>query len=187
VPLAILDNGMAVTLPMFYHNPKENGQLSNEELMPYIERYLRELNEEYRLMETGVEQHFAVDCAAADLCLTLGNHLSHKGYDVWKYTKKDLNQTTDIVNNAFARNILYVIDYGGYYNYHRNRFIEGTSQLVIDLELMTWDEKNEKFDDSIPNDCCDAFRYAVCTFYNNPNNIWETPNPELRFKENIND
>ena len=27
VPLAILDNGMAVTLPMFYHNPKINGQI----------------------------------------------------------------------------------------------------------------------------------------------------------------
>ena len=187
VPLAILDNGMAVTLPMFYHNPKINGQLSNEELMPYIERYLKELNENYRLKETGVEQHFSVDCAAADLCLTLGNHLSHKGYDVWKYTKKDLNQTTDIVNNAFARNILYVLDYDGYYNYHRNQFIEGTSQLVIDLELMTWNEKNEKFDDTIPNDCADAFRYAVCTYYNNPNNIWETPNPELRFKEKENE
>ena len=178
---------MAVTLPMFYHNPKINGQLSNEELMPYIERYLSELNETYKLKETGVSQHFAVDCAAADLCLTLGNHLAHKGYDVWKYTKKDLNQTTDIVNNAFARNILYVIDYGGYYNYHRNMFIEGTSQLVIDLELMTWNEKNEKFDDTVPNDCADAFRYAVCTYFNNPNNIWETPNPELRFKENRNE
>ena len=96
---------------MFYHNPKVNGQLSNEELMPYIETYLRELNETYSLKETGVQQHFAVDCAAADLCLTLGNHLGHKGYDVWKYTKKDLNQTTDIVNNAFARNILFVLDY----------------------------------------------------------------------------
>lgn len=184
VPLAILDNGMAVTLPMFYHNPKENGQLSNEELMPYIEQYLKELNQNYRLVETGVEQHFAVDCAAADLCLTLGNHLANKGYDVWKYTKKDLNQTTDVVNNAFARNILFVLDYGGYYNYHRKRFIEGTSQLVIDLELMVWDEKNEKFDDTVPNDCADAFRYAVNTYFNNPNNIWETPNPELRFKEN---
>lgn len=181
VPLAILDNGMAVTLPMFYHNPKINGQLSNEQLMPYILEYLEELNRNYRLFETGVEQHFAVDCAAADLCLTLGNHLGHKGYDVWKYTKKDLNQTTDIVNNAFARNILFVLDYGGYYNYHRKQFIEGTSQLVIDLELMVWNEKNEKFDDTVPNDCADAFRYAVCTYFNNPNNIWETPNPELRF------
>lgn len=181
VPLAILSNGMAFTLPIFYHSPKINGQLSNEQLMPYIKRYLDELNRQYHLFETGVEQHFAVDAAAADLCLTLGLHLSPR-YDVWKYTKKDLNQTTDVVNNAFARNILFIGDYGGYYNYFRDTFIEGVNQLVVDLELMTWDEKNGGFDDEIPNDCADAFRYAVNTYYNNPNNIWDTPNPELRFK-----
>lgn len=182
VPLAILDNGMAITLPMFYHNPKINGQLSNEQLLPMIERYLSELNRTYHLRDTGVEFYFSVDAAAADLRLTLSNHLSPKGYEVWKFAKKDLNLTTDEVNNAFARNILYIGDYGGYYNYVRNTFVEGLSQLVIDLELMTWDDKNSGFDDDIPNDCADAFRYAVCTYFNNPNNIWDTPNPELRYE-----
>lgn len=180
VPLAILSNGMAFCLPIFYHNPKINGQLANEQLMPLIQTYLDDLNREYRLFETGVDQHFTVDAAAADLCLTLGNHLGRR-YDVWKFSKKDLNQTTDVVNNAFARNILFIGDYGGYYNYSRREFIKGTSQLVTDLELMVWDDKNNGFDDSIPNDCADAFRYAVNTYYNNPNNIWDTPNPELRF------
>ena len=182
IPLAILSNGMAITLPMFYHNPKINGQLANEQLTPYIEQYLEDLDREYHLSATGVSKHFTVDAAAADLRMTLGIHLEPKGYDVWKFSKKDLNLTTDVVNNAFARNILYIGDYGGYYNYSRREFIQGTSQLVVDLELMTWNEKDNGFNDEIPNDCADAFRYAVCTYYNNPENIWETPNPELRFK-----
>lgn len=181
IPLAILDNGMGITLPIFYHSPKVNGQLSNEQLMPEILKYLNDLNAAYRLRETNVAFHFAVDAAAADLCLTLGSHLSSRGYDVWKFAKKDLNATTDVVNNAFARNILFIGDYGGYYNYHKNQFVSGNNQLVTDLELMTWDEKNGGFDDTIPNDCADAFRYAVCTYFNNPYNIWGTPNPDLRF------
>jgi hypothetical protein len=66
-------------------------------------------------------------------------------------------------------------------------FIEGENQLVIDLELMTWDKNNEKYDPSVPNDCADAFRYAVNTFYANPENIWETPSQNHRFKEIANE
>ena len=84
-------------------------------------------------------------------------------------------QTTDTVNNAFAHGALSIMDFGGYYNYIKNQFIQGENQLVIDLELMIWDKNNEKYDSSVPNDCADAFRYAVCTYYNNPDNLWETP------------
>ena len=38
IPLAIMSNGQAVTLEMFYHNPKVNGQLANEQLVPLIMR-----------------------------------------------------------------------------------------------------------------------------------------------------
>ena len=186
IPLAIMSNGQAVTLEMFYHNPKINGQLSNEQLIPLIMKYLDDLEREYRLRESGAEFYTVVDCAAADLCLSLAYHLPD-WYNVRKYTKKDIMQTTDVVNNAFARGVICILNFKGYYNYYRNRFEEGENQLVVDLELMTWDEKNEKFDDSIPNDCADAFRYAVNTFYANPENIWETPSPNERFKEIANE
>ena len=52
---------------------------------------------------------------------------------------------------------------------------------------MTWDKNNEKYDPSVPNDCADAFRYAVNTFYANPENIWETPSQNHRFKEIANE
>lgn len=181
VPVAIMDNGQAVVLQMFYHNPKVNGQLSNEQLMPKILQYFQDLETEYHFLRNGTEFFTVVDCAAADLCLTLGYHLPDY-YNVRKFTKKDILQTTDIVNNAFARNAICILNFGGYYNYIRNSFTNADNQLVVDLELMTWDEKNnQKYEASVPNDCADAFRYAVCTYYNNPDNLWETPNEQRRF------
>jgi PBSX family phage terminase large subunit len=182
IPLAIMENGQAVTLEMFYHNPKENGQLSNEQLMPLIQQYFSDLEKTYKFRERGTKFYTSVDCAAADLKLTLEYHLPDY-YNVDKFTHKDIMQTTDIVNNAFARGVLCILNFNGYYNYHRKSFIEGKNQLVTDLELMTWDKNNEKYDSSVPNDCADAFRYAVCTYFANPANIWETPDTNIRYKE----
>lgn len=180
VPLAIMENGQAVRLQMFYHDPKVNGQLSNEQLVPFVLRYLSDLEEEYRFESNGTEFYTVVDCAAADLCLTLGYHLSSR-YRVTRFTKKDIMQTTDIVNNAFARSAVCLLDFGGYYNYIRNEFVACEDQLVIDLELMTWDKDNKKYDPSVPNDCADAFRYAVCAYYGNPDNLWDTPDENRRY------
>lgn len=174
VPLAIMDNGQAVRLEMFYHNPKINGQLSNEQLVPYIQRYLQDLQDKYRFRENGVEFVMPIDCAAADLVLTLAYRLPPE-YNVQKFTKKDILQTTDVVNNALGRKAVCLLDFGGYFNYIKNEFVPGDDQLVIDLESMIWDEDNKKYDDSVPNDCADAFRYALNTYYNNPFNLWETP------------
>jgi PBSX family phage terminase large subunit len=182
IPLAIMDNGQAVTLQMFYHDPKVNGQLSNEQLWPLMDNYFKDLESEYKFRQMGTQFYTTVDCAAADLKLTLEYHLPDY-YNVDKFTHKDIMQTTDIVNNAFARGVLCILNFGGYYNYTRNQFIEGKNQLVTDLELMTWDKNNEKYDSSVPNDCADAFRYAVCTYFANPANIWETPDTNIRYKE----
>lgn len=174
VPLAIMDNGQAVRLEMFYHNPKINGQLSNEQLVPYIQHYLQDLQDKYKFRENGVEFVMPIDCAAADLVLTLAYRLPPE-YNVQKFTKKDILQTTDVVNNALGRKAVCLLDFGGYFNYIKNEFVPGDDQLVIDLESMIWDEDNKKYDDSVPNDCADAFRYALNTYYNNPFNLWETP------------
>lgn len=182
VPLAIMDNGQAVRLEMFYHNPKINGQLSNEQLVPYIQHYLQDLQEKYRFRENGVEFVTTVDCAAADLVLTLAYRLPPE-YNVQKFTKKDILQTTDVVNNALSRRAVCILDFGGYFNYVRNEFVSGDDQLVIDLENMVWDKKNNrKYDDTVPNDCADAFRYALNTYYNNPFNLWETPSMSEFYK-----
>ena len=179
-PIAIMSNGQAVAIEPYYHNPKVNGQLSNEQQMPFMLQYFSELEAKYKFIQNGVRFYVTVDCAAADLCLMLKYHLPNY-YNVNAFTHKNIMQTTDIVNNAFSRGAVHILNFGGYYNYYRNQFVAGERQLVIDLELMTWDKHNEKYDSAVPNDCGDAFRYALCTYYANPDNLWETPNAERRF------
>lgn len=184
-PLAIMDNGQAVRLKPFYHDPKKNGQLSNEQLVPQIKRYLSDLCQNYKLLQNGVQFCMPIDCAAADLVLTLSYNLP-SFYNVQKFTKKDILQTTDIVNNALGRNAIVILDEGGYFNYTRSEFVPGDDQLVIDLELMVWDSKDKyKYDPEVPNDCADAFRYAVATYYNNPDNLWETPSMSAFYKGDL--
>ena len=181
-PLAIMSNGQAVAIEPYYHNPKVNGQLSNEQQIPLIKKYLQDLEHRYKFLSNGVRLYMTVDCASADLCLALQYHLPNY-YNVRPFTHKNIMQTTDIVNNAFSRGVVRILNFGGYYNYYRNQFVAGERQVVIDLELMTWDKNNEKYDAAVPNDCCDALRYAISTFYANPDNLWETPSTERRFKE----
>lgn len=182
VPVAILQTGQAVVLDLFYHDPKTNGQLSNEQLMPYINQYMADMESKYRLRQNGAYFYTTVDCAAADLKITLGSHLPQY-FNVHKYTRKDIQQTTDIVNNALGRNAVIILDTGGYYNYVRGVFIKGISPLAVDLENMTWDRDNKKYDHSVPNDCADAFRYALCAYFINPDNLWSTPETNTFFKE----
>lgn len=172
-PVVILSNGQAVRVEPFYHNPKVNGQLSNEQLVPYIAKYFRDLEEKHQWYRYGTQFITVVDCAAADLVLTLEYHFPQ--YNVQKYTAKNILQTTDTVNNALSRDAVHLINYGGYYNYIRGEFIASEcDQLVTDLELMVWDDRQpDKYDSSVPNDCCDAFRYALCTYYNNIDNLYQ--------------
>ena len=180
VPLAVLDNGRSVVLEMFYHNPKINGPLSNEQLVPYIQQYLDDLERKYGFDRAGVTYYMPVDCASADLVLTLQYNLDDK-YNVVPYKKKSIQATTDVVNNALGRNAIYIMNYGGYYNYPKQLWEKGDNQLCVDLESMVWDKNNKNYNPSIPNDVCDAFRYACCVYYYNPANLWETPSTEKYF------
>lgn len=182
VPIMIMDNGVAIVVEPFYHDPKVNGQLSNEQLVPFVLKWLENLEQKYALNWNNIPIYTAIDCASADLVLTLSYHLPSR-FNVTKFTLKDINQTTDTVNNAFAKNMVYIVDFGGYYNYVRNQWIEGTSQLVVDLETMNWDKMNKKYDPKVPNDTADAFRYGLCTWFYNPENLWDTPKIDFNFKK----
>ena len=170
-PVAVLENGQAVRLEHFYHDPKKNGQLSNEQLLPYMKLYFEAMNRKYHLFEMGTQIITVCDCAAADLCLTLAYHLPSY-YNVQKYTAKDIMLTTDVVNNAFSRDAIHILDFGKTHNYVRNTDEYEQDHLVTDLELMVWDKTNQKYDSSVPNDCADAFRYALCTYMNNRDNLY---------------
>ena len=181
IPVAIMDNGQGVVLEKFYHDPKVNGQLSNEQLVPFIREYFTEMTQKYRMLENGVQHYTPIDCAASDLIITMAYSLPSM-YNVQKYTQKDILRTTDVVNNAFGRNALCVLNFGGYYNYIKHRFEECDDQLVTDLENMVWDKNGREYDPSVPNDCADAFRYAVNAYYANPLNLWDTPENTSLYK-----
>ena len=154
--------------------------MSNEQLVPYIQKYLDDMEQKYGFDRFGVTHYMPIDCAAADLVLTLKYNL-HEKYNVVPYTKKSIQATTDVVNNALGRNAVYIMNYGGYYNYIEDRWEKGDNQLCIDLESMIWDKNNSNYDSSVPNDVADAFRYAINTYYANPDNLWETPSADEYF------
>ena len=182
VPLAILGDGRAVVLESFYHDPKENGQMSNEQLVPHLQRYFDFMERKYRLYEHGVEHIGPVDCAAADLVKTLQYHFERYGF--YPYTEKSIQRTTDVVNNAFSRGAVTIINFDGWYNWVKEQPKSGLPPLVMELETMIWNDDNsdvvrKTYDGKIPNDAADAFRYAVNTYYNNPLNLWDTPESDI--------
>lgn len=178
VPLLIFKDGTAVVADIFHHNPKTNGQLSNAELVVHMAKWYKYIIAKYKLDQRGVRIYTAVDCAAADLVVTMRKNLP-QNYNITSMTKKSITQTVDVVNNAFARKAVRILDFGGFFNYIRGKEEKCLSPLVVELETMIWKKDNDNFDGKIPNDDADAFRYAVNTYYNNPNNLWATPNFEV--------
>lgn len=125
----------------------------------------------YDLAFKGTPIHIVIDSAGADLVQKLQFEMSHK-YKVWSYSQKKVIQMAQVMQDAFAQNVLYVKDTGGYYNYVTNQFVYNDMPLVTNLESVIWDEKGKGFDGSIPNDDSDALTYAMSSYFINPNNIY---------------
>ena len=179
IPLAIFEDGSAAVLDIFYHNPKVNGQLANSDLVKYMAKWYTDIIDKYKLNDYSkrrnkVQIYTAVDCAAADLIVEMRKVLP-SNYHITSMTHKDIQQTTDIVNNAFSLEMVHIFDFGGYFNYIRGAWEKTVNPLVTELETMIWEEDNLHYDDKVPNDAADAFRYAVATYYNNPDNLWKSP------------
>lgn len=78
-----------------------------------------------------------------------------------------------VVNNCFAKNMIKVVDFGGYYDFYGKRWVPTTADtepLVYQLESVTW--KNYKLDPAIPNDYTDALTYGVNVYFTNPDNLY---------------
>ena len=89
------------------------------------------------------------------------------------FTRKNIINNNAVVNNCFAKNMLKIIDFGGYYDYYRRRFVSTTADtepLVYQLESVTW--KNYKLDPAIPNDFTDALTYGANAYFENPDNLY---------------
>lgn len=173
VPIGVYSNGRGYVLQRFYYNPLETGTvLAPSQLSDLIREYVEKMCKAYDIIEGGVGSYFAIDCASADLITQLAYQLD--GYHIVKgFTGKNIIKNNAVVNNCFAKNMIKIIDFGGYYDFFYKRFIPtsaDTEPLIYQLESVTW--KNYKLDPAVPNDYTDALTYGVNVYFNNPDNLY---------------
>lgn len=172
-PIAVYSDGRAYVLERFYYNPQETGiTLAPSQITELIIEYVEQLCEKYRIYDDGIGSYFAIDCAAADLVTQLRYNIN--GYHIVKsFTGKNVINNNSVVNNCFAKNMLKVVDFGGYYDFYGRKWVPTTADtepLIYQLESVTW--KNYKLDPAIPNDYTDALTYGVNVYFNNPDNLY---------------
>lgn len=172
-PIAIYSNGQAYVLERFYYNPLETGiVLAPSQLVDLITEYVDKMDKKYGITAEGIGSYFAIDCAAADLVMQLRYNIN--GYHIVKgFTGKNIINNNSVVNNCFARNLVKIVDFGGYNDFYQRRFVPTTADtepLIYQLESVTW--KDYKLDPSIPNDYTDALTYGLNVYFNNPDNLY---------------
>jgi hypothetical protein len=77
-----------------------------------------------------------------------------------------------VVQSTLSQNVVYVADYGGYYDYVLNKWVKKDNPLAVQVENLIWNEKQTGYDPLIPNDASDSFTYAVNTYFRNPDNLY---------------
>lgn len=172
-PIAVYSSGRAYVLERFYYNPLETGViLAPSQVTELIIEYVEQMCKKYDVYGDNVGSYFAIDCAAADLVTQLRYNIN--GYHIVKgFTGKNVINNNAVVNNCFAKNMLKIVDFGGYYDFYYKRFVETTADtepLVYQLESVTW--KDYKLDPQIPNDYTDALTYGANVYFNNPDNLY---------------
>lgn len=179
-PIAILSSGRALVLERFFYDPLASGQvLATTQLMELIQQYLDALEKKYQFTRQYCDKIFAVDCASGDLIAQLRYSLDNS-YIVKSYVNKNVIRNNNVVNDAFAKNVLYIKDMHGQYLWHNHKTM-AEDPLVVQLESVVW--KNYKLDPLIPNDCTDALTYGVNYYYDNPDNL-EFPERQKAYKNN---
>lgn len=167
---AIMTSGRMAVLEPFIFNPLTYGRpLAPSQLAELIGLYMRDMERKYGLQSNYIPVYFFVDCASEDLITQLQYELDGY-YNVIPYTRKNVIRNTSTVNNVFARNMAYIVDYGGYYDYATSKWVETDTPLLVEqLENVAW--KNSRLDPMIPNDCSDSFAYGACAYFENPENL----------------
>ncbi len=170
VPMLVLRNGQTMVVERFFHNPKQDGALSNEQLMPMVKRWVDDIIRSNDI-QWNVPIYFICDPASADLKQTLIWHFGTR-YTTLGYNQKNIVKMAQVMQNCFSKNVTYIVDYDGYYNYYHNYFERSEAPLVRQLESVIWAETGDKFDPTVPNDLTDALTYAVNWYFNTPENIY---------------
>jgi len=172
VPIAIMKDGRAFVLERFFYDPLDCGRvLAPSELAETINRYVEFMDKKYNIIRNGINSYFIIDCASEDLITQL-RYTINDYHLVKAFTTKNIIRNNSSVNNCFARNMVYIINYGkGYFNWFTNKQRNlDYDPLISQLENVVW--KGNKFDSSIPNDLTDALTYGLSVYYENPDNLY---------------
>jgi len=170
-PMVIFQNGQGAIVDIFYHDPLTDGQKSSNELMPFIQRWFEELRKKYALDQNNVPILFKVDSASPDLKRQLAYFLSNRA-SIESFNKPTILEMVGVVQSTLSQNVVYIVDYDGYYNYVLNRWIRKDNPVAVQIENLIWDERQKGYDPIVPNDGSDAFTYAVNTYFKNPDNLY---------------
>lgn len=173
VPIGIYSNGRGYILERFYYNPLETGvTLSPSQLTALICEYVEIMCKKYDVYTERIGSYFAIDCAAADLVTELRYNIN--GYHTVKgFTGKNIIKNNAVVNNCFAKNMLKIVDFGGYNDMYKRKWVPTTADtepLIYQLESVVW--KNYILDPTIPNDYTDALTYGANVYFSNPDNLY---------------
>lgn len=173
VPVAIMTDGTAQTLEVCFDDPEiTNRTLAPTEQCEMLDDFMAFLDNKYGLVYNYVKIALSVDGAASPFIAQL-RHLKRtsKNRELWRnitiyaFTKKKKDVNLGIIKNAFAYNVLTILNEGkknwrGETNIHR---------LAHEIEAQRY--KNGKLDDKIKNDLCDALEYGLIPYYSNCYNL----------------
>jgi hypothetical protein len=112
-----------------------------------------------------------IDSAAADLIAECRFFMGDRA-SIGPVKKDHVPQMVSTVQSAILNENIVVINYGGTWNYTTNKFIKDEYNLLsYQLLSLIWNEKQDNYDPSVPNDTSDAFTYLVTSWFKNPENI----------------
>jgi len=175
-PRFIYSNGQSMAGKLFYHNPKTNGvkgsfPLVENEGTRWFKDLIREnnLDNPYDYM-SSIPILFVVDSAATELIQALRYYFGNRA-EVYAIKKGTILQMVDTVQSAIGKNVVGVYDYGGYYNYTLNKWVECENILAYQYRALIWNDKQTGYDPSVPNDASDSDTYAIYYYFSQCENI----------------
>lgn len=173
VPVAILDDGTAQTLEICYDDPQEtNRSLSPSEQCDILEAFVDFLDKRYGIADNYLQTVISIDGAASPFIQqvrhtknTAKNKRLWSAIKIKAFTQKKKDRNMGIIKNAFAYNVLKIMNEGLYmWDGERN-----THRLAKEIEKQRY--KKGRLDPSIPNDLCDALEYGLVPYYTNCYNL----------------
>lgn len=186
VPSIILSNGQSVIGPIFYHNPQEDGSFGYHQLVKdYVNRWFDDvckmfhlgtrqeimMAQERQMRITVLPIYMVIDSAAPDLIKECQLFMGDRA-EVRAIKKSTIPQMVATVQSAICNDSCIIIDYGGYYDYVRNQWIQRKPNILAEqISMLIWNEKQDGYDPIIPNDVCDAFTYETIFWNGNVENL----------------